>query len=120
MEQIKPKVFSMGKEGWVAIEQPAGSIFYDRQMIKDGTGMIINMTYYPKGYWKPYHRHNLSHGIYVIAGKLKTDHGIYGPGTLVWHPEGYKGGHGATEEESCTFLFIGNKPFDIEFIEKKE
>lgn len=73
-----------GEEGWAAIEQPAGLIFYDRQMIKDGTGI-----------------------------KLKTDHGIYGPGTLVWHPEGYKGGHGATEEESCTFLFIGNKSFDI-------
>ena len=30
--------------------------------------------------------------------------------------------HGATEEEGCTFLFIANKPFDIEFLDagKKE
>lgn len=120
MSEKEPKVFSVTDKDWIPVEQPPGSVFYDKLMISDETGMIVNMTHYPKGYWKPYHRHNLSHGLYVISGKLKTDHGVYGPGSFIWHPEGYKGGHGATEDEDCTFLFIGNKPFDIEFLEEDE
>lgn len=116
MEKLTPKVFDLGPEGWIKVEQPEGAFFWDKPMIQDETGMVAIMTRYPKGYWKPYHRHTCSHGIYVFSGKLKTDDGIYGPGSFVWHPAGYKCGHGATEDEECVFLFVANKPFDIEFL----
>lgn len=120
MEEIRPQVFDLGPEGWIQVEQPQGSTFMDKQMIQDATGMVVNMTHYPKGYWKPYHRHTCSHGMFVISGRLKTDDGVYGPGTFVWHPEGYKCGHGATDEEDCVFLFVSNKPFDIEFLDPED
>jgi len=121
MEELKAQVFDLGPDGWLQCEEPKGCQFWDKTMIKDGeTGMVVNMSRYPKGFWKPYHRHTCSHGIFVISGKLKTDDGVYGPGSFVWHPAGYKCGHGATDEEDCTFLFVANKPFDIEFLEKEE
>ncbi len=116
MSELKPQVFTTGPEGWVQAEEPKGCFFMDKTMIADETGMIVNMSRYPKGFWKPKHRHTCSHGIFVIEGKLKTDDGVYGPGSFVWHPAGYECGHGATEDEDCLFLFVANKPFDIEFL----
>lgn len=122
MGDFRETVFNIfHREGWVKAEEPKGCFFDDRPMISDPeTGMIVNATHYPAGFYKPLHRHTCSHAIYVIDGKLKTDTGVYGPGSLVWHPAGYETGHGATEEEGCTFLFIANKPFDIEFLDTKK
>lgn len=120
MNEKEPKVFSITDVDWEEVEQPAGAKFFDKRWITDETGMIVNVTHYPKGYWKSCHRHNLSHGLFVISGKLKTDHGVYGPGSFIWHPEGYVGGHGATEDEDCLFLFVGNKPFHIEFVDEEK
>lgn len=108
------EVFTTGPEGWV--DSPEG--FLDKEMIKDAeTGMVVNMTRYPKNYWKPKHVHSCAHGMYVIEGKLKTDDGVYGPGSFLWTPEGHVGGHGTTPDEDCLFLFITNKPFGIEFLD---
>lgn len=107
-------------EGWVTAEEPKGCFFQDRPMVTDAkNGMIVNASRYPKGFFKPLHRHGCSHGIYVVQGMLRTDHGVYGPDTLVWHPAGCEAGHGSTEDSDCLFLFIANKPFDIEFLPQK-
>lgn len=120
-QMLKALNFDTGPEGWVEVESPPGQKFYDKVMISDPeTGMIVNLTRYPKGYTKILHRHTCSHGIYVISGKLKTSDGIYGPGSFVWHPAGYVCEHGATEDEDCLFLFVANRPFDIEFVDRKK
>ena len=107
-------------DGWVTAEEPKGCFFSDLPMVTDAkNGMIVNASRYPRGFFKPLHRHGCSHGIFVIEGMLRTDHGTYGPGTLGWHPAGCEAGHGSTEETDCLFLFIANKPFDIEFLAQR-
>lgn len=116
-KEKKPVAFQMENMEWLQIfDEKTGKVFFDKRMISaDEEGVMINFSKYPKGYYKPAHTHHCSHGIYVISGKLKTDQGIYGPGSFVWHPEGCVCSHGATDEEDCVFLFISNKPFDISF-----
>jgi len=87
-----------------------------QMLIKDDeAGMMIRRIIYPKGYTTRWHTHTCSHGIYVLKGKLRTDKGIYGPGSFVWFPEGILMEHGATEEEDLEILFINNKVFTIDF-----
>lgn len=73
------------------------------------------VTRYPKGYYKTWHRHTCGHGIFVLEGKLRTEKGVYGPGSFVWFPEGSVTRHGATEDADCLFLFISGKPGEILF-----
>jgi hypothetical protein len=51
----------------------------------------------------------------VLEGTLRTHAGTFGPGNLVWFPEGMLMEHGATEDGDMTALFITNKPFDIRY-----
>jgi quercetin dioxygenase-like cupin family protein len=78
---------------------------------------IFNLTY-PKGYTTVWHTHNMSHGIYVLKGTLKTHEGLYGPGSFIWFPEGLVMQHGATDEEDCEMLFICTKEFNINWAGK--
>ena len=114
----QPECFSFYEEaGWYTAEGPAGVFYRDKLMVSDpDTGMIANFSHYPKGYDKTRHRHTCSHAIYVISGTLRTDEGRYGAGSLVWHPAGHCGTHGSVPEDDCAFLFLANKPFDIEFL----
>jgi quercetin dioxygenase-like cupin family protein len=79
------------------------------------TGMSVQMIRYDAGFTNPWHRHNCSHGIYVLDGILRTHAGTFGPGSFVWFPEGMLMEHGATEDHDVTTLFITNKPFDIHY-----
>lgn len=90
------------------------------ELIDDhATGMVVNFSRYPAGYYKEFHTHACSHGIYVLSGTLKTDKGEYGPGCFVWHQEGVVARHGATDREDCYALFITNKPFEISYPDEK-
>ena len=48
-------------------------------------------------------------------GTLRTHAGSFGPGSLVWFPEGMEMEHGATQDNDVTLLFITNKPFDTHY-----
>lgn len=115
MDEKKVKAFHIDDMEWLKIyDEHMKSFIYDKRMIDAAEeGIMVNFSRYPAGYYKTPHRHHCSHGIYVIEGKLRTDEGIYGPGSFVWHSEGCLARHGATDEEDCVFLFITNKPFDI-------
>ncbi len=106
-------------EGWIEKEEPIGSFFDDKPVVTEAAhGGVLNFSNYREGFWKDYHRHTCSHGIYVIEGKMKADDHIYEKGSFVWDPAGYQGGHGAAPGTNCRFLFISDLPFDIEFLEE--
>lgn len=115
MSEKRAKAWHPDQMEWLEIfDEHVGMNIYDKRMVDAlEDGIMINFSKYPAGYYKPAHTHPCGHGIYVIKGKLRTEEGIYGPGSFVWHPEGCVCRHGATEEEDCEFLFITNKPFDI-------
>jgi len=104
-------IFHIAQMDWVDL----GGGHLDKAMVTDErTGMVVNVSYYPKGYRMGRHTHTCAHGIYVIDGALWTDQGVVRRGEFVWHRAGEVMDHGATDEEGCTFLFITNAPFDIE------
>lgn len=121
-QALQPQVFNVYDEkGWIEKEEPKGCFFDDKPMITDPLhGAVFNFSHYREGFWKPYHRHTCSHGIYVIDGEMQADDKIYGPGSFVWDPAGYQGGHGAAPGKDCHFLFISNLPFDIEFLDESK
>lgn len=91
---------------------------YRKKLFDDPeTDMNIHVRKYPKGFMVTKHIHNCAHGLYVLQGQLKTDTGIYGPGTFMWYPEGCIAEHGATDTEDVVCLFITNKKFSIEYLE---
>ena len=90
-------------------------IFNKRFIDDEDTGMKIKQMIYPMGFNTRWHTHPCSHGIYVLRGKLKTNKGLYGPGSFVWFPEGVLAEHGSTPEEDVEVLFITNKAFEINF-----
>lgn len=106
------------KEGWIVGEEPKGAFFDDKPMISDPLhGMVVNFSRYPEGFYKPYHRHTCSHGILVIDGKMKIDDGtVFSPGSFVWDPAGFAGGHGAADDSDCLFLLVANSPLKTEFL----
>ncbi len=105
------KIFHIDQMDWVDL----GGGHLDKAMVQDGrTGMLVNVSYYPRGYRMGRHTHTCAHGIYVIDGALWTDQGVVGKGEFVWHEAGEVMDHGATDEEGCTFLFITNAPFDLQ------
>ncbi len=119
-ENKEQLTFDTSKMEWEEIfDDKIGKSLFDKKLIDDyDTGMVVNFSRYPAGYYKEFHRHACSHGIYVLSGTLKTDKGEYGPGCFVWHPEGVVARHGATDKEDCCALFITNKPFEISYPDK--
>ena len=105
------EIFRIGEMDWTDL----GGGHLDKAMVRDErTGMLVNVSYYPKGYRMGPHRHTCAHGIYVIDRELWTDQGVVRQGEFVWHRAGEPMDHGATDACGCTFLFITNAPFDIE------
>ena len=105
------------KEGWIKGEEPVGAFFDDKPVVTDPeNGALVNFSHYPERFYKPYHRHTCSHGTYVIEGIEKTATGNYAAGSFLWHPAGIKAGHGPADGSDCLFLFIANRPFEIEFL----
>ena len=109
------KIFHIDEIPWVDL----GGGHLDKAMVTEPkTGMLVNVSFYPKGYTMGWHRHTCAHGMYVIDGALETNLGVVKKGEFVWFPAGVEMDHGATALEDCTFLFITNAPFDIQQIEK--
>jgi len=101
--------------------EKVGRSMLRKMLVQDpDTGMEIRIARYPAGWTTTWHFHHCSHGMYVIEGTLKTHDGCYGPGTMVWFPEGSLMEHGATTETDVTVMFITNKKFDIQFVNKDE
>jgi hypothetical protein len=55
--------------------------------------------------------------MYILEGKLVTNHGSFGPGMFVWFPEGEAIYHGAAPEQDTVVLFIRHAPFEIQFVD---
>ncbi len=97
----------------------AGKMMYKNLLVQDQeTGMKVEKICYPRGFITKWHFHNCAHGIYILEGTLKTHDGCYGPGSFVWFPEKSLAEHGATEEADVVVLFITNKLFDINYVDK--
>ena len=73
---------------------------------------------YPAGQVTPDHSHPCAHGLVVIAGRLLTQDGEFGPGDVVWYPEGMAGSHGATAAGPVTVLLFANKALAITYLQK--
>ena len=94
---------------------------YDRPLVSDpDTGMCINISKYEKGFNLEWHTHSCAHGMYILKGKMRTSIGVAGPGDFVWFPAGMEMEHGATVEEDCEYIFITNRPFDIQYLRDKK
>lgn len=115
----KPIYFEQQKLPWETItDAHLGKQFKDMKLIFDeDTGMVINLSIYPKGYYKTKHVHSCAHGILVLQGTLKTDEGEFGPGTFVWYPAGTVMSHGATDREECLFLYIQDKKGALTYLD---
>ena len=115
----RPIYFDTRKLPWqTCTDKHLNADFLDMKLILDReTGLTINLSVYPKGYYKPKHIHDNAHGIFVLKGTLKTDDGEYGPGTFVWYPEGTVMSHGATEREDCTFLYIQDRAGKLHYLQ---
>ena len=101
--------------GELYIEQLKSSIPVKQLILDPETGMSVSKITYKAGFTNVWHRHNCSHGMYVLDGILKTHAGSFGPGSFVWFPEGMLMEYGATQDNDVTLLFITNKPFDIRY-----
>ncbi|MFB3923158.1 MAG: cupin domain-containing protein [Terriglobia bacterium] len=96
-------------------------VIFRKDLFQDPeTGMEIRLVRYPAGLVNPLHTHPCGHGMYVLEGTLVTHRGTFGPGSFVWFPEGEPMEHGATAERDVVVLFITNKPFRIDYLEKPE
>lgn len=115
----KPYYFDGNSMPWETIlDKHLNKEFKDLKMIQDEeTGFAVNLSIYPKGYFKVQHVHTHGHGIFVLKGTLKTDEGEFGPGTFVWYPAGTVMRHGATDREACVFLYIQDRAGKLTYLE---
>lgn len=118
-----PKMIAVNPDGMPWEERPNASLGRSNYRkilhVDPDTGMRVNLTRYPAGFITPWHNHPCAHGMYVLDGILQTQDGCFGPGEFVWFPEGSIAEHGATKECDVTVLFITNKPFSINYLDKE-
>ena len=89
------------------------------RLIKDAeTGAEAILVRYPAGSVTADHSHPCAHGLVVIAGSLITQDGEFGPGDVVWYPQGAVGRHGATAAGPVTVLLFTNKAFGITYLKE--
>lgn len=120
----------MPKSSFIAIDAAAmpweerfnekiGRALFRKELFSDPeTGMMVRLVRYPAGVINPLHTHPCGHGMYVLEGTLVTHKGSFGPGHFVWFPEGEAMEHGASAAGDVTVVFITNKPFRIDYVEK--
>ena len=118
--ELKQIVHQLDRMQWIPMHDDATpGDFFDKPLpVDEKLGLCV--TRYPKGYYKTWHRHEMGHGIFVLEGKLRTEDGVYGPGSFVWFPKGMVTRHGATDEEDCLFLFVSATQGAIEFMDGPE
>jgi quercetin dioxygenase-like cupin family protein len=96
-----------------------GRALFRKELFTDPeTGMLVRLVRYPAGVINPSHTHPCGHGMYVLAGNLVTHAGTFSPGTFVWFPEGQIMEHGASADGDVTVLFITNKLFRLDYVER--
>jgi quercetin dioxygenase-like cupin family protein len=101
---------------WQEVPLPSKQNLYTKTLLADSqTGTGVELLRYPAGVVTPRHTHPHGHGMYILQGKLVTNHGTFGAGTFVWFPEGEIIYHGATADQDAVVLFIRHEPFDIQF-----
>jgi quercetin dioxygenase-like cupin family protein len=103
---------------WSELPMPNKQSLYRKTLLahtENGAG--VDLLRYPAGVVTPVHTHPHGHGMYVLQGKLVTNHGTFGPGMFVWFPDGEKIYHGATKEADAVVLFIRHEPFQIDFVD---
>jgi quercetin dioxygenase-like cupin family protein len=89
------------------------------RLVQDAeTGAEAILVRYPAGSVTPDHTHPCAHGLVVIDGRLWTQDGEFGPGDVVWYPEGAVGRHGATKVGPVTVLLFTNKAFAITYLQE--
>ncbi len=111
------QAFRLAEAPWADRVNPVnGAPYLVARLVKDAeTGMEAMLVRYPAGSFSPQHSHPCAHGLLVITGRLRTQAGEFGPGDLVWYPEGCLGLHGATADEAVTVLLFTNKPFAVTY-----
>lgn len=92
--------------------------YYKDLFMDPETGMNMLIVRYPAGIINPRHTHPHGHGMYILEGKRVTSRGTFGPGTFIWFPEGEVMEHGASPDRDVVFLFVTNKPFSINYVNK--
>ena len=96
-----------------------GRALFRKELFTDpATGVLFRLVRYPAGVINPSHTHPCGHGMYVLEGRLVTHDGTFGPGSFVWFPEGQVMEHGASAEGDVTVLFVTNKAFRIDYVDK--
>lgn len=96
-----------------------GRALFRKELFSDPeTGVLIRLVRYPAGVINPNHTHPCGHGMYVLEGNLVTHRGTFGPGSFVWFPEGESMEHGASAEGDVTVVFVTNKAFRIDYVNK--
>ena len=81
------------------------------------SGQEAMVLRYPAGHVMPPHMHSSGHGMYVLSGKLVTNHGTYGPGSFVWFPANEVVSHGASPDEDVVVIFMRHEDMDIRFVD---
>lgn len=109
------QVWRLDETPWQDRSNPVtGAPYRATRLLKEPeTGMEAIMVQYPAGSVTPAHDHPCGHGLLLISGQLVTQSGRYGPGDLVWYPEGCIGSHGASDEGPVTALLFTNKAFAV-------
>ena len=103
---------------WREVPLPSKQNLYTKTLLADTqTGTGVDLLRYPAGVVTPVHTHPHGHGMYILQGKLVTNHGTFGPGMFVWFPEGEAIYHGATADQDAVVLFIRHEPFEIKFMD---
>lgn len=91
-----------------------GAPYQSARLFKDkDTGAELMFVHYPVGSMTTLHDHPCGHGLLVISGQLVTQSGNFGPGDMVWYPEGTVGSHGASTDGPVTAMLFTNKTFAI-------
>lgn len=119
----KRQEFSAERAGiaWVATPPDDTCSDYGKYFYVDSdTGVLLKENLYPRGMVTPWHRHTHAHGMYVLDGMLRTNKGIYGPGSFVWWPAGTVAEHGAVDTEDVRVYFMTAGAFDLLYEEGED
>lgn len=111
------RAWRLDQTPWKSRNHPVNDApYFSSRLMQDAeTGIEAIMVHYPAGSVTPAHDHPCGHGLVVISGKLVTQDGNFGPGDVVWYPEGAVGTHGAAADGPVTALLFTNKVFGIRF-----
>ncbi len=99
---------------------PAAAAIYDRpivlRLLSEDPDLHEEhyVVRYPAGARGRMHRHSAAHTIVVVAGRLKANGQVIGPGSYAHFPAGEHMLHQATDEGPCTFVLLFHGPFDVE------